>query len=708
MAKTPLDLAELTASDVTVVVDVAGGRLPRILYWGPRLPPMDLPSLASFRRAAGTIPALGGAGREMAVPVVAEAAAGWTEEPGLLGSRQGRDFAPSFRTTEVARQGDELRVRASDTAAGLRLELRLRLEESGLLGLRARIENVRGVYDLHALTLTVPTPDTETEVLDQTGHWQREHRLQRHHLTIGVHGQETWVSRGLRSTLVEGTCEPGAGWRRGSVHLAHLAWSGNVRLQVERSASGQQYIRAGELLAPGEVRLSAGESYASPWLYGSTGGGLDRAAARFHAHVRSLTSHPQTPRPVTLNSWEAVYFDQSEDKLDLLAQRAAAVGVERFVLDDGWFSSRRDDTSGLGDWYVSRDVWPHGLGHFAERVHRLGMQFGIWVEPEMVNPDSELARAHPGWILGPADRDPVESRHQQVLDLANPEAWRNIFGQLHALLDSCAIDYLKWDFNRDLLESADRRNGRAAYHDQVVAVYSMIDAIHREHPAVEIESCASGGGRMDLGIVERVQRVWASDCLDPLERAATHDGTDLLLPPEIVGSHIGAPVSHATGRESTLQFRAISALPYHLGIEWDLTALTEAETEALASWVRCYKSHRDLFHRGNLVHSERGNLRLRGVVDLDGSQAVYGIFCTATGESEGAPRIDLPGLTPSLAYDVAPLPPGDTVGGRIARTWPDWWREGGLRLPGAVLGEYGIAMPGLNPEQAVMIRCVAR
>ncbi len=236
--------------------------------------------------------------------------------------------------------------------------------------------------------------------------------------------------------------EAGFGFRAGEVWGVHVAFSGNHRTLAERTPGGVALLAGGELLLPGEVRLAPGEAYASPWVYGSHGAGLDALAARFHGCLRDRPQHPRTPRPVTMNTWEAVYFDQDLGRLTALADAAAAVGAERFVLDDGWFRGRRDDRACLGDWYVDEQVWPAGLHPLVDHVRGVGLEFGLWVEPEMVNPDSGLARAHPDWILATGGRLPPASRHQQVLDLGNPAAYEHLLARLDALLGEYAIGYL--------------------------------------------------------------------------------------------------------------------------------------------------------------------------------------------------------------------------------------------------------------------------
>ncbi len=237
-------------------------------------------------------------------------------------------------------------------------------------------------------------------------------------------------------------------------------------------------------------------------MFGSWGHGLDAVARRFHGWLRARPGHPDARRPVTLNVWEAVYFDHSLDRLTKLADLAARVGVERFVLDDGWFGSRRDDTRGLGDWVVSPEVWPDGLGPLIDHVRGLGMEFGLWVEPEMVNPDSDVARAHPEWLLGPGhDRLPVEARRQQVLNLTIPGAYAHVRDQVLAVLRENEISYLKWDQNRDLVEAGTAPGGSPAVHDQTLAAYRLMEELKVARPGLEIESCSSGGARIDLEVL---------------------------------------------------------------------------------------------------------------------------------------------------------------------------------------------------------------
>jgi alpha-galactosidase len=305
------------------------------------------------------------------------------------------------------------------------------------------------------------------------------------------------------------------------------------------------------------------------------------------------------PRAVHVNSWEGFYFDHDEAALMALADRSAALGVERFVLDDGWFAGRNDDTAALGDWTPDATKYPRGLGPLADHVVSLGMEFGLWVEPEMVNPDSDLFRAHPDWALQVGGIAPPTSRHQLVLDLGRAEVRDYLFDRLDALLRDLPIAYLKWDHNRDLAP-AGHAGGRAGYHAQVLGTYALIDRLRAAHPGVEIESCAGGGGRTDAGIAQRTHRFWTSDCIDAVSRVRMQRGFLHFMPPELMGSHVGADPAHSTGRGQSMAFRAAVALPGHFGVELDPATLAPDAAATLAMWIDRYKHLRNRLHNGKV------------------------------------------------------------------------------------------------------------
>ena len=702
----------LRSSGAQVVLEVPTSGLPRVLHWGQDLGELteaDLEALVASgpQRALTSLPSNG-----VPAALLPSPADGWLWTPGITGHREGADFSPAFTTTGVQVLASDrpeiahhVQVGASDPVAGLEVSIEVQLTTSGVLRTRAQVTSTgEGLYDLATLDLALPVPPQATELMDMTGRQLRERSLQRMPLTIGTHLRESRRASGHEASLLTAAGEAGFSWRSGRVWALHVGWSGNTRTYAERTNTGVTTLAGGELLLAGEVRLAQGQSYTSPWIYASAGVGLDEVASRFHTFLRQRPEHPRSPRPVTLNVWEAVYFDHDLDTLVALADRAGRVGVERYVLDDGWFRHRRDDTAGLGDWYVDEGVWPDGLGPLVAAVRERGMQFGLWFEPEMINEDSDLARAHPDWILAPGQRLPVRHRHQQVLNLTIPEAYTYLRDRISALVSEYAIDYIKWDHNRSLVEPGTRSTGRPAVHAQTQAVYDLIDELKATHPGLEIESCASGGGRIDLGMMAHADRIWGSDCNDPTERQLIESGTRLLLPPELIGSHIASPTSHTTGRTHVLAYRAGTAFFSHLGIEWDLTSATEEDLDQLTDWISVHKAHRHLLHTGTVVradHLPEGGW-CHGVVATDQTEAIYAVVNLRSAAAAPAGRVRLPGLDPQATYRLRPLPPGHAAEPLATHGTPSWWADG-LTISGRLLGELGIQPPALNPERLALL-----
>ncbi|WP_371782311.1 alpha-galactosidase [Streptosporangium subroseum] len=703
----------LRAGGTSIVVAVDGGRLPRILHWGPDLGEVGDDALAYLRKAA--LPAIGDSAvtYPQPVPVLPQPAEGWLGRPGLVGDDDGRRWAPKFRDAthraEDATDGPVLRSTAHDPEYGLAVDLEIQvLAASGLVRQRVRIRNDAATpYRVGSLELALPVPSDASEILDLTGRWALERVPQRRPFHVGE-----WVraSRGgkpgLEHTLLLVAGEAGFGFRHGAVWATHLAWSGNQVLAAERTPAGTRHLTAGEVLLPAEVVLGQGDSHRSPWQYGSWGTGLDELAARFHRHLRSRPEHPRSPRPVVLNTWEAVYFDHDLDTLTALAERGAEAGAERFVLDDGWFLGRRDDTSSLGDWTVDADIWPEGLEPLVARVRELGMDFGLWFEPEMVNLDSDLAREHPEWIFDAGHGPGLASRHQHVLDLGHPGAYARLFERMSALVGSLGIDYIKWDHNRYLLDAGHTPSGRPGVRTQVEQVYRLMAELKAAHPGLEIESCASGGGRIDLGVLEFTDRVWPSDCNDPHERLEIQRWTGLLVPPEMQGTHIGAGESHTTHRTHPLDYRAEKALWGHLGVEVNLLTADDETLAVLARWIAFHKEHRELLHSGEVVHAELADaaFRLEGVVAGDRGEALYAFSVVERPSTWPPGRIRLPGLDDERDYTVHAVHPGSAPA--AGTVLPPWQRDG-VTLPGRVLRLVGVEAPSLDVDRSVLLRVVS-
>lgn len=733
----------LRSASTSLVISFDSGEA-EVIHWGADLG-AALPDLAIL---GAPVPH---SAVDAAVPagLLPQASSSWRGRPALRGHRiadgvPGYDFSVRLRVAEVtaAAVGNAAVIVHGDADAGIRVSSALTLHDGGLLELRHTVTNTgTSQYQLDELATVLPVAPDAVELLDLTGRWCRERHPQRRAIEQG-----TWVRTGRHgrtghdSSLLFAAGTAGFGNRHGKVWATHLAWSGNHEQFADSTADGRTMIGGSELLGPAEVILAPGARYTTPALFAAySDRGLDGISEAFYAWFRNRPHHvlpaaaaagqrAGKPRPVVLNTWEAVYFDHNLTTLIELADSAAELGVERFVLDDGWFRGRRDDHAGLGDWYVDEALWPSGLTPLIDAVTSRGMEFGLWVEPEMVNLDSDVVRAHPEWIVGPSvqsykdgGRLPLEWRHQHIIDLVNPDAWQYIYDRVDALLRENDISYLKWDQNRDLLEHG--HAGRASVHEQTLAAYRLFDALKAAHPGVEIESCSSGGARVDLGILERTDRIWASDCNDALERQSIQRWTGLVVPPELVGGHVGPTTSHTTARTHDLSFRAITALFGHFGMEWDVRQVEGVQREELKRFIGIYKEHRGLIHSGRMVRADLADdsLMLHGVVagpagspGSAGAPAVKGttaalftLVSTRTSPAEQPGRIAIPGLDADAAYRVeAVFPsPGDADSARtFTQVQPPAWLESGATASGRFLAEVGLPMPVLNPEHALLLQ----
>ncbi|WP_270886585.1 alpha-galactosidase [Pedococcus sp. 5OH_020] len=734
-------LIHLMTHEVSILLDLTENRLPSVIHWGASLGRIE-DSLAR-RLGEASVPVVGPNSVDVPVrlAVLPEHHTGFVGRPGLTGSRGGGSWSTNFEVVSVAVDGAPVAgwhqggpslvtVDARDEEAALALTLEVQLLDSGLVRTRAMVTNLAAdPYALDGLVLALPVPERATEILDFAGRWGYERAPQRAPLGVGTHLREGRKGRtGADAATLLHVGTEGFGFGSGEIWAVHTAWSGNHIHYAELTFEGQRVIGGGELLLPGELVLGADHTYTTPWIYAAYGRGLDAVAHQFHRYLRGRPHHVSADRPVTLNVWEAVYYQHDVEQLVDLAERAAALGVERFVLDDGWFGDRRDDLRGLGDWVVSKDVWPEGLHPIVNRVRELGMEFGLWFEPEMINADSDAARAHPEWIMSARTEWPVESRHQQVINLGIPECYDHVLGQILAILDEYEIGYIKWDHNRDLIEAGTQTDhGRPGVHAQTLAVYRMLAELKAAHPGLEVESCSSGGGRVDLGILEHTDRVWVSDCIDPLERQSMLRWTGQLIPPELMGSHIASGRSHTTGRTHDLNFRAATAIFGHLGIEWDLAQASERALDELGDWVRLYKDLRQLLLTGDLVRMDAvtpGSL-VHGVVAPDRSEALFALVSVASPLTDPVGRLRLRGLDPHTTYQVTPTLVACSPSGLVP---PPWWGKGnpatfdpghpyrgleaaqdfaGAEFSGTSLEHVGVRPPRLHPDQAVLFRLTA-
>ncbi|MGA1609602.1 MAG: alpha-galactosidase [Candidatus Nanopelagicaceae bacterium] len=695
-------MAVITGGGVQLIAEVINGALV-VHHWGSPTSIEDPDALRVARTRA-----LGHSefDRQPWPGLFHEHSRGFLGAPMLEGHREGRDWSSKFHITSLESKSDSIRFVARDEDLRLELQGTIEIDDHGILRLNYRLKNEGERYTLNSLRYWLPLPDRARERMDFFGRWSNERQPQRAEIDLGLFSRETREGRsGHNFTIGLMAMQERADFQSGEVWSVALAHSGNSMHQIERSYEGQSWIGAGEILYPGEVTLESGESYHAPTLVAThSKTGLDGIASNHHRSLRSRNKHPKRPRPLTLNMWEAIYFAHDEAKVRDIVDVASEIGIERVVLDDGWFGSRRDDRSGLGDWIISKDVWPGGLRPIADYVRSKGMEFGLWFEGEMVNPDSDLYRKHPEWTLSVAGREQLLWRHELVLDLSNPAVFEHLFEKISGVIGEVGVDYIKWDHNRVLIDAG--ADGLPRYRAQVEAIYRFFDSLKAAHPGLEIESCASGGARIDLGMVEHVDRFWTSDNNDALSRQSIQRWSAQFIPPELLGTHIGPYPSHQTGRSTPLSMRAAMALFGHAGIEWDITTTSSEDRALLRSWASFYKEHRGWMHRGTMVridHSDH-SAQLYGVVSDDRAKALFTYVQIIPASSSHPGDLLFRGLDRDRKYRVTPVFPAGKPH-EMTRRSPEWFD--GIEVKGSTLIDIGIKAPILEPENALLIELTA-
>ena len=692
------DFVRLDGNAVTLVVATVGG-IAAVVYWGPRLSDATDPAALTLLAARAEAPA--SPFPEPPLALTPQSGTGWPGRPGVMAHRSGRGWGSLAKLERVTITGQRAVFEAIDAANGLLIAHDLAIEGDVLLA-STSLTNI-GDRPLAVETLAAPVlplPGFATDIIGFEGRWAAEFAMTRTPRHMG-----TWLRENRRGRTSHDAfpgliiAEATTTERDGLAYGFHLGWSGNHRIAVETFNDGRGLVMLEALLLPGEIQLAPGENYASPTLYATVSNrGLNRLSHAFHRWLRARPDHQRLrakPRPVHYNSWEAVYFDHNPAVLMDLAARAAAVGAERFVLDDGWFKGRRNDRAGLGDWTVDTGIYPDGLAPLIAHVESVGMEFGLWVEPEMVNPDSDLFRAHPDWVLAIPGAPHLGFRHQLVLDFGRAVVRDHLFAAVDSLLTAHPIAYLKWDMNRDLGHPGGA-DGRAGADAHVKGVYAVLDRLRAAHPGVEIESCASGGGRADYGILARTDRIWTSDSNDALDRLAIQRGFSQFFPAELMGSHVGPGTCHITGRKLSMALRVATALFGHMGMELDLRELDAADTATLAAGIALHKRHRALIHSGDLVRLDGPDgINGFGIVAADRSDALFSLTMITEPRTSFAAPIRLAGLDPVAVYGlemVWPLRPG-----------AQWPLAAGGHFGGDALMQMGVQLPRLWPGTAIIL-----
>ena len=678
----------LDDSRQSLILGSRNDHLAEVVYWGPRLP--DREDLETIYRA-NAIDVTGGmldANPELSV--CPEATRTFPGQPGLvLHDRAGKPLVPKFRY-------------ASEEVGENRVTLTFRDEANGLtyhasfsINPRTHVIEARAVLDCDSPThldwLSAPVfpgPQLADEVIDFSGRWCGEFQMHRTPWSPGMRYRENRTGRTGHEHF-PGLLLPcrGATNTAGEVYAFHYGWSGGHRMIAEELPDGRRQVQFGNT-AWGETnakrRFETGALYA---VYSDHG--INGCAVAFQRHLRDeIVDFPNLskPRPVHYNCWEAVYFDHNLAELKSIAELAAELGAERFVLDDGWFGNRDDDTRALSDWEVDPRKYPDGLRPLIDHVRALGMTFGIWFEPEMINPDSGTYRAHPEWALG--DQDEILGRHQKALNMALPEVQEYLFERIGKILGDHEIDYVKWDHNR-VLPLPDAAQTRGSYE--------LIDRLRAAFPATEIESCASGGGRIDFGILKRTHRVWLSDSNDAIERLRMQHNAAIFLPMAVTGSHVGPRVCHTSGRTLDIRFRAWVAAQRHMGFEMDPRELTEEETAVLKAVTRWWKDNRTWMFHADILRLDSPDPAVVAEQHLAPGGGRFVVFAGKQYTSQQiAPRpLRLTRLTQDAMYRVSLKNRSDVP--ELSRGDP-MLKSGSMTVSGAYLMSHGLTLPWSFPE----------
>lgn len=526
-------------------------------------------------------------------------------------------------------------------------------------------------------SLNLDLPDRDYDMTELTGAWAREravHRQKLHHGTQSI--ESLRGASGHFANPVAAFARPGATEAAGEVIGVGFVYSGSYTIGAQVDSYDVTRLQVGFDDLTFRWHLDAGETFQSPeavLTYGCDG--YDGMSQTFHRLVlRHLVRGPwrDRERPILINNWEATYFDFNEEKLVSIAAKARDAGVELFVLDDGWFGERNDDTAGLGDWAPNKTRLPEGLGRLSRRINDLGMKFGLWFEPEMVNKDSDLYRAHPDWIIHTPGRHESHGRNQYVLNFADPKVVDAIYDQMYELLSSANISYIKWDMNRNITEAYDITRGTEhqgeVFHRYILGVYALHERLLRVFPDLIIEGCASGGGRFDLGMLHYVQQIWASDDSDAAERIRIQYGTSMFYPLAAIGAHVSIVPNHQTGRVTPIATRANVAMFGTFGFELDLSQLTADEYAQVEDETAFFKRYREVIHTGSFhrLVSPFENDRDKAawmVVSEDRRTAIVADYRILTHPNTAYTRLYPRGLDPDAVYRVSCTGPSAVDGG---------------------------------------------
>ncbi len=681
----------IDAADTSYVIGINEKKQVQTLYWGKRLCADDIfaaphsdPGSSSFDSSTNTTQqefvAWGG---------------GLYVEPDLKVTFPdgNRDLVLHYVSYTI--KGSQLSILLKDISRDVYVELQYKVDAvTGILRRSAQVQNRTSgqltIEQISAATWNLPR-GMDYRLRYLTGRWAAEWNL---HEQVIQPGKTILESR-RGSTGDQNNPWFAIDWNgsndqdSGDVWFGDLGWSGSWQISIEQDQMQQVRVTGGPNSFDFGYRLIPGEHLQTPYFYAGYShegiGGASRLLHRFE--ISSILPHAPNPklRPVLYNSWEATEFKVDEADQEALAEKAASIGVERFVVDDGWFGQRANDHAGLGDWYVNPVKFPQGLKPLIDKVHSLGMDFGLWVEPEMVNPDSDLYREHPDWVLNFTGRPRSEGRNQLMLNLARPDVRAFVFGFLDKLLSDNDIAFLKWDYNRNWSEpgwpAVAPDEQKRVYIDYVRNLYSILDELREKHPGIEIESCSGGGSRVDLGIMRYTDEMWPSDNTDAFDRLQIQDGFSYAYAPGVMMAWVTDSPTWVNQRTLSLEYRFLSAMQGSLGIGANLNHWKPEDFRTAKKMVAEYKQIRETVQRGSLyrlISPQNGSEQsVTESVSVDQRHAIAFVFLHSSQKLYPFPRIFLRGLKPEVMYRAAALS-GRLVDGQPAIESGAYWMQHGF------------------------------
>lgn len=558
-----------------------------------------------------------------------------------------------------------LTVKLADGDLELQLHYTIFADEDVIVRSTTFVNHGKTVFLNRALSAQLDLPDANYDFIQFAGSWSRERHLHRSHLRPGT---QSISSLRTASSHQENPffmlARPHTDNNQGAVFGFNFVYSGNFLDSVEVDQFDTTRVLIG--INPDEFgwKLNSGDSFQTPEvIFSYTDNGFNALSQQLGAFYAQHLINPHfahQERPILINNWEATFMDFTEDKLMPIVERAKELGIEMFVLDDGWFGHRDDDRSSLGDWFVDEKKFNHGIAGFAKRVHDLDMKFGLWFEPEMISIDSKLYQTHPEWMIKTPGRGQTPGRHQFVLDMSRQEVVDYLFGLMSHIIQDAKLDYIKWDMNRNITEMygadlpADQQLEFS--HRYILGVYDLYDRLTKAFPDVLFESCASGGGRFDLGMMYYAPQAWCSDDTDAIERIKIQDGTSYGYTPSMWGAHVSAVPNDQVGRLTSIDTRAKVAYFGAFGYELDVTELSDEEQATIKQQVAFYKQYRKLFQFGTFYRLETpdtsDNVYGWETVSPDKQTAIGMRYQILNGANPAYIRYYFKGLDPERHYTV--------------------------------------------------------